>query len=495
MEEDGGLGREKRNLSMKYSKEDGMAYSVMAGVGDAYLPAAVIALGASNFYVGLLAALPQLVGAALQFAALSALRVAKDRKLLVIAGALAQALCWLPIIALMLWPGELSIPLIILFFSLGAGISLMVNPVWSSWISDIVPDNERASFFADRNRLMQAVLFVTTFSAGLLLRQLQLGLPAAAAFAIVFSVPFFSRLLTVFFHARTERVEYGLQLIREIKLKHLFLLPSYRHELWFLVFMAMVNFSVQFAAPFFTPYMLSGLRFDIGMLGMMTAASVLAKIVSYPYWGKAIDRFGNRAVLVSASFATALVPVLWLATPDFWWLMCFQVFSGFAWSGLDLSSFNFALSMVGRELRPSFISKYNAFNGFFYAAGSLAGGLFLTGFSGARLLGFSGIMLVFLISGAMRLAVALFFAPKLSSSREVENTHDERAVIVGLVTVYPTMGAVQQVVGGWDFTRRIVASGAEKGGRAISGGIEATGETLAKGGRKLASAIIRKKHL
>ncbi len=495
MDGEKGLSREQRSRSMRYSTADGMAYAMMTGVGDAYVPAAAVALGASDFYIGLLSALPQFLGAMLQFASLQALRVVKNRKALVIAGSLLQALCWLPTIFVLLWPGPLSIPLITIFFSLGAAITLMVNPAWSSWISDVVPENERASFFARRNRLMQFVLFATTFGAGLLLQQMQLGLPATAAFGLVFFIPFASRLATAFFHARVSNVEYNLQLVKEIRLKHLFLLPSYRNELWFLVFMALVNFSVQIASPFFTPYMLSTLGFDVGMLGLMTAASVIAKFAAYPYWGKAIDRFGNRSVLVAASFGMALVPLMWLFSASSAWLMVFQVFSGFVWAGMDLSSFNFALSMVGRELRPSFISKYNAFNGVFYAAGSLAGGLYLQQFGTASLLGFSGILAVFLISGVLRLAVTVLFTPRLSTSREVENTSGQRAMVFNLIAVYPTQGAVHQAANGWDFTRKIVSEGAAKSERALAYGIGATEEALKEGGRKLASGISRKRKL
>lgn len=493
--DDGGLDGGSRKKSMDCINADGMGYAAMTGIGDAYIPAAAIALGANNFYIGLLAALPQFLGALLQFASLNALRFVKDRKALVISGSFLHALCWLPIIWLLLYPGELSVSLIIVFFSLGAGISLMINPIWSSWVTDIVPENERAGFFAGRNRLMQLVLFCATFATGLLLRELSLPLGAAAAFAAVFILPFLSRLSTVFFNSKVSNVAYDLQLVREIKLKHLFLLPAHRKELWFLVFMAFVNFTVQFASPFFTPYMLENLGFDVGMLGIMTAASILAKIVSYPYWGKAIDRFGNRAVLVSTSFAMVFVPVMWLFTTDPAWLIAFQIFSGFAWSGLDLASFNFALSMVGRELRPSFISKYNAFNGVFYAAGSIAGGLFLMNFSSASFLGFSGILLVFLISGAMRLAGVLIFAPKLSTSREPENTSSQRAVVFNLIAVYPTQGAVHQVVNGWDFTKKAVAAESAKGQRAIASGLGATSHAISEGSRRLASKISRKGRL
>jgi len=492
---EGELSRERRERSMKYSIADGMGYTMMAGMGDSFLPAAIISLGASNFYVGLLAALPQLLGAVLQFFSLAALRFFKDRKMLVIAGALIQAFIWLPIVALLLWPGELSVPLIIAFFTMGAGTALMVNPAWSSWISDIVPDNERAGFFATRNRLMQVVLFITVFGAGMLLRELQLGYPAGAAFAVVFFIAFLARLFTVFCHLKTDNVKYELALAKEIEFKHLFLLPSYKNELSFLAFIGLFTFSVQFSAPFFTPYMLNQLHYDMGMLGMITAASVITKIIVFPYWGKAIDRFGNRAVLIATSVSAIVVPLLWLLSDNFAALLVFQVASGFVWAGLDLSTFNYALSLVGRELRPSFISKYNVFNGFFFAAGSLAGGLFLSVFGSIALFGFSGILLVFLLSGAMRLAVVLLFAQKLSGGHDVMNRSNERAMIFNLVAVYPSQGAVQQVLNGYDFTRNIVETGTARSSLILKTGLGATGEIIKESGRKIMSSVTRKKHL
>ena len=496
MEEDGGgLGGEARKRSMGSITADGMAYSVMAGLGDAYLPAALVFLGATNFWIGMLTALPQLFGGIAQAFSLSALRLVKDRKLMVMAGAAFQSLTWLPVIALLIWPIDLSVPLIIFFFSLGAGTSLMTNPVWSSWVADIVETNERASFFANRNRLMQVMLFAATFGGGVMIGQLQAHVAAAAAFGIVFCASFLARAVTVLFHARTASVPYEVKLMNEIQMKHLFLLPSYKNELWFLAFVALMNFAVQFSSPFFTPYMLSNLKMDIGMLGILTAISIITKIICFPYWGKVIDRFSNRTVLITTAFMAPLVPLLWLFSGDVWMLALFQMFSGFIWAGYDLSIFNSSLSLVSRELRPSFISKYNAFSCIANAAGALAGGYFLTAFPDASLLGFSGILLVFLLSGAMRLAVALAFTPHLASSKEIANTTADRAMIFRLVAVYPTQGAVAHVMDGWDFTRKIVGRSTETSGIMFHDGIEATGEIVKEGGRKLMSKISRKGRL
>ncbi|MEM4554695.1 MAG: MFS transporter [Candidatus Anstonellaceae archaeon] len=452
------LDRKTAQKSMKNSIREGIGYSIMAGSGDTYLPAAILQLGASNFQVGILAALPHIVGGMTQFFSVIALKIAKSRKLLVSISALFQALCWIPIILALLWPSEHSVLIIIASFTLGAAAVWLANPAWSSWIADIVPENERADFFAKRNRLMQLVLFAITLATGFLLNQLQNFFSATLAFALIFCIPFISRVTTVFFHWKTADVKYEIQLVREIRLKHLFLLPSYKRELWFLVFIALVNFGVQFASPFFTPFMINHLNFSLELVGLMIASSVLAKIISYPYWSKAIDRFGNRVVLIATSFGMVAIPFMWLISTETTWLIWAQVFSGFVWAGLDLASFNFALSMVERELRPSFISKYNTFGSIFYALGAISGGLFLQYGAHLNFFGLSDIPLLFLISGTMRLLTVLVFTPKLSSSKEIENKSDERAMILKLVAVYPTQGAIQQVLNGWNFTRKVVKS-------------------------------------
>lgn len=485
----------ERKRSMANISADGAAYSVMAGLGDAYLPAALVFLGAGDFIIGLLAALPQAVGAALQLFSLSAMRIVKGRRLLVVAGSLLQALCWLPVIAIMLWPGELAPELAIGFFSIGFGAALFVNPAWSSWVADIVPENERAGFFARRNRLMQAALFAATFAGGWAIQALQLQHSAGVAFAAVFCIAFAARVASVWFNSRTADVPYEAALASEVKFKHLFLLPSYRNELWFLGFVALMGFSVQFASPFFTPYILNNLGLDVGALGTLTAIAIATKIIAYPYWGRAIDRLRNNSVLMATALLAPFVPLLWLFTGDFWMLCCFQVFSGFVWAGYDLAVFNTALSLVGRELRPSFISKYNIFSALSNAAGALAGGAFLAAFPSADLFGFSGILLVFLLSGLMRLATALVFSPRIAQGRDVLNRHEDRAMVFRLVAVHPTQGAVQQVMNGWDFTRRIVHEGTETSGHMLREGLEATGDMVRSGSRHLMSKIGRRKSL
>jgi MFS family permease len=417
----------------------------MSGFGDTYIPASAIFLGASNFYIGLFTALPQFFGSVFQFFSIEILKFFKNRKFIVLFGSFLHAIFWLFISLIFIINHPFSVEFLLIFFTLGFSITFMINPIWSSWITDIVPESGRVNFFANRNQISQLVLFLSTILAGFLLSKIS---PPAIAFGLIFFIAFLARLFSVYFHYLTANVNYNLALLKEIKLKHLFLLPSYKNELWFLLFIAAINFSVQFASPFFTPYMLNNLKFDSNIFGIMVAASVFAKILSFPYWGETINRYGVYPILILTSFLTPLIPLLWLLTTDKTLIFLFQIFSGFIWAGFDIASFTFALSIVEKELRPSFISKYNMFSGFFNFFGALAGGFFLEEYKNLNIFGFREILLVFLISGILRIITVIFFAPKFLEKKQTKI--DYKTLIFTIIAVRPIEGIVHNVQNGWN---------------------------------------------
>ncbi|MBM3228909.1 MFS transporter [Candidatus Parvarchaeota archaeon] len=441
---------------------DGVAFSVSAGIGDNYIPAAAILNGAGALQVGLLSAIPQFIGSLLQFLSFPLMRRIGSRKAMVLGGVALQSISWLAVAATMFYPGELSFWVMLGAFSLGVGISLMVNPAWASWIADLVPENQRPHFFASRNRLMNLALFVSTFAAGIMLRDLSASLGVRIAFALIFLAAFLARALTYYFHNKVSEPEFRPMMMHEVHLKHLFLLPAYKKELTFLIFISLMNFATQVASPFFTPYMLQSLGFDLAGIGFVSAVAIIVKVASLPYWGSMIDRFGNKKVLAVCSVGAALVPAIWLLSRDFYHILIFNAFSGFVWAGFDLCAFNYLLSSVSRELRASYVSKYNLFNGFLYTAGSLAGGIAISSIGNSLLFGFAAIPVIFIASTVMRLSVSLALLPRIPE-KELPSTHTERHLLLKVLAVYPAQGAIMTVMHGWNITHRVIDAGKSTG--------------------------------
>ena len=89
----------------------------MTGFGEAYFPAFGLLLGASPFEVGLLTTVPMLCGAGAQLLAPRVAHRIGDRRF-VIAAAVAQALCFLPIGLLTLAPDSQRYPPLLFWVAL-----------------------------------------------------------------------------------------------------------------------------------------------------------------------------------------------------------------------------------------------------------------------------------------------------------------------------------------------------------------------------------------
>ena len=469
MQDENGQGApSQRKQDLKYSIYDGSLFSVMSGFGDNFLSAAAVIGGASSFDIGLLSAVPYAAGSLFQFFSSPLIRALKSRKTLVVGGVALQALTWLIVALIMFYPGKLPFVALLAAYSVGFGINLMINPAWSSWIADLVPDNERAKFFAERNRYVYLLLFTATFLGGIILSDLNAGIGEKAAFAVIFFLACMARAIGAFFLLKTSEPEFKPMLMHEVALKHLFLLPSYKNELSVILFLSVMNFSAQIAAPFFTPYMITNLNFDLGMVGAITSISIIMKMVSQRYWGSMIDAYGNRTVLICCGIGAALVPAIWLMSTDFVHIMLFNAFSGFVWGGFELTSFNFLLATVPRELRGSYMSKYNLFNGILYALGSVAGGVALAFLGTGIYWGFAAIPVIFLVSTGFRLATVLVFAPVLPK-KDLPGKQEDRDLIIKILAVNPAMGAVATVFNGWNITHKAIGTSAMKSKMLING--------------------------
>ena len=81
-----------------YGLHDGACQAITQGSGEQYLSAFALLLHASSFQLSLLSALPQLIGTGAQIASVKLLRWFPDRKALIRAGTIGQALAWFPIL-------------------------------------------------------------------------------------------------------------------------------------------------------------------------------------------------------------------------------------------------------------------------------------------------------------------------------------------------------------------------------------------------------------
>ncbi len=400
---------QKVNRSLRFSVLDGAAWSAMAGVTQNYITPFALILKATTAQIGLLTSVPNLLMSAAQLSAPRLAEKAGSRKALILPTVFLHALMWIPVFLVPYFAPAGKVWWLIAFISISSVLGTMANPAWGSMMADLVPQRIRGRYFAARGRVANLVALVFTFAAGGLLQLLKPkdgsgGAQEFLGFAILFGCAVAFRLVSFSFLTR----------MWEPPAPHAG--PSARHltdlarTLFssnlgrFMVIMTLMSFSTNMAAPFFSVYMLEDLKFDYLPYVIVTCAGSLAYVLFLAYWGRRIDRAGNIRVLRISWILVPLVPVVWLAGHQVWYLVIVQTFSSFAWAGSDLATSNFVYEAAPPERRTDWIALDAALTGTAVCLGSLTGGLLATRLP--ALLGYQ-LLTLFLLSGVLRAVVSI----------------------------------------------------------------------------------------
>ena len=152
------LSEIQTEIALKNVIRDGIASQAMGTLtGGAFLVAFAIHLGASNFVIGLLAAIGPLAQL-LQLPSIFLVEKIRNRRFVTVIAAALSRLCWL-IIAFspFIFPANVAIVVLMVLFILLSIFRAVSGCSWNSWVRDIIPENIMGSFFAKRMRVSTSV--------------------------------------------------------------------------------------------------------------------------------------------------------------------------------------------------------------------------------------------------------------------------------------------------------------------------------------------------
>lgn len=428
--------------SLRNSLTEGAFAASMVGAGESFFVAYALLLKATTVQVALLSTLPQALGGLLQFFSNSLIRLFSSRKKLVVTGALLQSLMYLPI-AFVFLSGALSVWHLLLFTSLYFIFGMAVLPSWNSWIGDLVVENRRGAYFGRRSKVTAAASFLALLGAGYILQQFQSGGIGRQyiGFAVIFLLASAFRLVSVLYLRRQFEPPYAAPKEAGFGFMEFLVRPEFTNYRSFVLYLGLMNFAVFIAGPFFTPYMLNHLRMDYLTFTLVNAASILAKVLSLPVWGKTVDRFGARRVMSLSGYLMPVVPVLWLFSEDVYWLVAIQIYSGFIWGGFEVATVSFMFDITTPQKRAMGVACYNMINGAVLIGGAMLGSLIVR----LDLVFTSAYLMTFLVSGLFRLGASLLFLPRLSEVRAVEEIAYARLFLKVVFSV-PTISMLYELI-------------------------------------------------
>lgn len=414
--------------SMKAAVNDGLYHSAMIGAGESYLSTFGIFLLGTPIQIGALATLPALIGAFSQNLGVWAIDKLKKRRTPLSVSAALQAAVWLPILLLPYVFGagtdtvSILIGLVIIYHCFfGFGV-----PIWTSLIGDIVPTNQRGEYFGYRSRLCAIFTFGTLMLAGFILDLSRSHGATAEGFLVIFLLSGVFRALSAYWLSRYDDPPYLPNEKSSFTFWEFIRRTPHSNFARFVIFVSLMNFSVLFAGPYFSAYMLRDLGFSYAQFMSITAGTTLAQFVTIHRWGRLSDRFGNKKILNICAVGLVTCPVIWLITANYWLILLFQLYCGFVWAGFNLAAANFIFDAVSPPKRARCSAYQAAVNGIFVFAGSIAGGWCATYIENPLPLDYifglpdSPYLFVFLISILLRGLVAAAFLRIFREVREVD---------------------------------------------------------------------------
>lgn len=413
--------------SLKHSIADGVSFAIMGGVSESYFSAYAIFLKASAPQIGLLASLPPLLASFAQMISVWLGQLTGQRRKIIVGGAMLQVLA-LACIALL--PHQLeSLSFAVLLASV---IAYLIGPnlgapQWASQMGEIVPEAIRGRFFARRTRLSSIASFSALIAAGLILQAFDLLGRTWLGFLAIFSIGMMARSVSAWHlnqiydppratdAAQSERDGFVTrQLLREN--------PNF---LRFSIFFACMQLAVAISGPFVVVYLLRDLHYSYIQLTANTSASVLVQFLVLSRWGRLGDLFGNRIILRVTGFTIPFIPLLWVLSSDFFYLLLVQALSGLVWSGFSLSASNFLFDLTPQAKRGGMMAFHNFNASIAVFLGASTGGFLALHLPmrldlGFHVLAWSSVYYgVFIASSMLRIVIASLFLPRLKEVRSV----------------------------------------------------------------------------
>jgi MFS family permease len=205
------------------------------------------------------------------------------------------------------------------------------------------------------------------------------------------------------------------------------------------------HFSVGLSSPFNNVYLIEVMHLSFLEITLFAQiVSNLTTVLSVTFWGRAIDRFGNKPVMRSVGYICMLLSGMWLFMKPgaIGLVVLFNFLSGLFWISLDLGQQNLYLSLSARKNRSVYVAVFFAMiNLCGIALGNALGGALVQGvFTGlaAKNLTLGGITLnkyhyVYLLSTALRCAVMLLLFPRIEEEGSSTMAEMFSSVRMGMV--------------------------------------------------------------
>ena len=367
-------------------------------------------LGASAVTIGLLTALP-VAAQVLQLPA-AWLTQRFGAKRLAITAVGASRLVWLPLIAapfVALAPST-ALAAFVAVVTIATILGVIGGNAWTAWMGDLVPGAIRGRFFGRRMVYVNVAGTTASLAAGLALDTFGphgfKGHTLSALLAVACAAGLISIWLLLAQQGPGAREDLSTpdwgdfaRSLRDARTRPL------------LTYFLAWNAAVGISAGFFSYHMLANLKMGFVLVAAHGILVAGVRVASAPLWGRLVDAFGARPVLIVCSSGISVVPMIWLfIAPDRLWPIAIEaVLAGTLWGGHGIATMDLSIGLAPRRGRPFYVATFATAGGVGFACTSaLAGALVYALPAPVPILGpaWRDVHVLFLLSAVGRAAAA-----------------------------------------------------------------------------------------
>ena len=369
-------------------------YGNLANIGSSFITKFMVLLGATPMQFSILSSLGQVSAVFQPLGVALTHRLKKRKKVCIWVTGIGRFLSFFIGAAWFFSDRRTGIIYLLVLLFVSAGLQAIGGNIWIAWVSDLIPQNIRGRFFARRNQILSFAGLIAGYFFGYCTDLFEKGggplaklFPGSGNIYNIHNQPLF--LILVFIIATVLGIiglfilnkqpdrKYRIQsdwALRE-KFSEAFGNKNFRSLLFFGIWWMLAT---GVGSAFWGPFMLKKLQMSMLQLQIYNTLSIVSSLLAYPFWGRFIDRYGNKTAMSICVALGGFNPMLWLfVTPEKFSLLWFEALSsGFMWSGNAIATTNFSLAIAGKGKEQTYSAIYGALGGIAMMCSTLLTGVF-----------------------------------------------------------------------------------------------------------------------
>lgn len=321
-------------------------------------------LGANDWQITLLTALPALVAFLALIPGAYIIDTAKDKIKTTTFIALSSRIFLLLFALVPFLPKNFQVWVLVILVGLRNAPESIWSVGYQSIISDIFAYDELAQMMSIRNKIANITQLVTVITLSQLLAGvIKLDFNMTVTLQVIFILSACFGFLEVKLyrslkpHRKPRRLKSGFIITFKDIIKTL---PKQKRFLGYCLTVLPFYLTLMFPASLFNIYALRVLQANEQDMVYLTIVSTAFSVVSLPVWKKLINRFGNGACLFSAIIISSFVPVVYLLSKNMTILALWHALPGIAMAGINLLFFNLLIEMSPEKSKTTYMALFTS---------------------------------------------------------------------------------------------------------------------------------------